>query len=503
MNKQELYRLIGGTAVLAMLVLGSMLLINQMQASEFGELGYKFDIYADHYHGDPTWASLKSMYYSRDGHTATVMADGRIFVVGGTIGASTAEIYDPTNNSWTLTSSPTHARNNHAAVLLQDGRILVAGGGNVIAEIFNPATVSWTPTNPMSNSTGKSAAVRLQDGRVLVVSGADPEIYNPGTNSWSSAGTHVGGNRFHPVISPLQDGRVLLSGGGSNLPGDANAEVYNPGTNSWTAVADMNQGRKYHTSTLLQDGRVLVTSGDYGAPNAEIYNPATNSWSFTSEWKVDANDAATRQYHAAVLMDDGKVIVAGGGTSANAKIYDPAADQWSSVLPLATNRQYQEMVKLQDGRIVVLGGVNASFVSMNSVEVYGTQPVLVGNAPIGKPGSYFTFYAYGLPANEKINIFLNGQQIGVGITNNSGSLTFQISTVGAQLGNYLVTLVPTGQPARPLSVNAVEQMTFVYKVDDSAPNTWPKEAGIPFYNTPADIALDHENYLPVLRHDAP
>ena len=259
MNKRELYRMIGGTALLALFILGSLVAINVMQASDFGELGYKVDIYADHYHGDPTWPSLANMYQARDGHTATVMADGRILVVGGTGAASLTEVYDPTNNSWSYVSSPIYARNNHAATLLTDGRILVAGGGNAIAEIYNPATNSWTQTPAMNASSGPSAGVRLQDGRVLVLSRSDPEIYNPTTNSWSAAGTHVGGNRYYPVITLLQDGRVLLSGGGSNLPGNANAEVYNPGTNTWTAVADMNQGRKYHTSTLLPDGRVLVT----------------------------------------------------------------------------------------------------------------------------------------------------------------------------------------------------------------------------------------------------
>lgn len=40
----------------------------------------------------------------------------------------TAELYDPTSGTWTATASIAAGRIGHTAVLVADGRVLVAGG---------------------------------------------------------------------------------------------------------------------------------------------------------------------------------------------------------------------------------------------------------------------------------------------------------------------------------------------------------------------------------------
>lgn len=68
------------------------------------------------------------------------------------------------------------------------------------------------------------------------------------------------------------DGRFILS----------DSEIYDPLTNSFIIISPMNIPRTYHTSTLLNDGRVLITGG-FGKQSeklksAEIFHPETNTF---------------------------------------------------------------------------------------------------------------------------------------------------------------------------------------------------------------------------------
>ena len=72
------------------------------------------------------------MLTARAQHTATLLRDGRVLVLGGSNGTtlSAAEIYDPTTDTWTKARPLATPRREHAAALLPDGRVLVTGGTN-------------------------------------------------------------------------------------------------------------------------------------------------------------------------------------------------------------------------------------------------------------------------------------------------------------------------------------------------------------------------------------
>src|SRR5205085_552782 len=85
-------------------------------------------------------------------HNATLLADGKVLVSGGTRGsegpnskpsnpAYACELWDPATGTWTTMASLTKIRTYHSiALLLPDGRVLSAGGafGGPSAEIYSP-----------------------------------------------------------------------------------------------------------------------------------------------------------------------------------------------------------------------------------------------------------------------------------------------------------------------------------------------------------------------------
>ena len=74
-----------------------------------------------------SWASVGDMVKARSFHTASLLASGKVLVVGGDIDGS-AEIYNPATKAWKAVASPRHWFSNHTATVLSDGRVLVVCG---------------------------------------------------------------------------------------------------------------------------------------------------------------------------------------------------------------------------------------------------------------------------------------------------------------------------------------------------------------------------------------
>jgi hypothetical protein len=72
-------------------------------------------------------------------HTATLLTDGRVLVIGGNEGnPSTAEVWDPATASFSPVGSLAEAGPVSTATLLPDGRVLVIGR-NATAEVWEPS----------------------------------------------------------------------------------------------------------------------------------------------------------------------------------------------------------------------------------------------------------------------------------------------------------------------------------------------------------------------------
>ena len=96
-------------------------------------------------HGRAAFGPAGSLATARRDHTATLLTDGRVLVVGGAGGTrlASAEVWDPATETFGPAGSLAEAREFHTATLLPDGRVLVTGGygGTILAsaEVWEPS----------------------------------------------------------------------------------------------------------------------------------------------------------------------------------------------------------------------------------------------------------------------------------------------------------------------------------------------------------------------------
>ena len=80
------------------------------------------------------------------------------------------------------------------------------------------------------------------------------------------------------------DGQIYVIGGYpvANAPGMQIVEVYDPGTDSWSTKAPMPTGRRQHATSVV-DGKIYAIGGSIGyevQSMVEIYDPASDKWSY-------------------------------------------------------------------------------------------------------------------------------------------------------------------------------------------------------------------------------
>jgi hypothetical protein len=215
---------------------GAVLLEDETVLVVGGSSGVQVEARAEYYVPDQdVWVEIAHLSQARKFHTATLMVDGRVLVTGGQtreLALASTEIYDPFDGIWTIVADLVRPRSGHTASLLRDGRVMVVGGSdlgatNVLgpetsAEIYDPVTDKWTVIYGDLRPRLGHAAVTLPDGRVVVIGGEDlvglsiaaVEVYQPATDTWKIAGSLPHG-RSLLAATLLPDGSVLIVGGGT------------------------------------------------------------------------------------------------------------------------------------------------------------------------------------------------------------------------------------------------------------------------------------------------
>lgn len=112
-----------------------------------------------------TWSAAGPLSTVRANHTATLLQNGSVLLVGGfsnavipNVSLASTDLYNPATNTFAASGSLTTSRYGHPAVLMPNGRALAAGGEvetagmitqTASAEIYDPATGNWASAATM------------------------------------------------------------------------------------------------------------------------------------------------------------------------------------------------------------------------------------------------------------------------------------------------------------------------------------------------------------------
>ena len=289
--------------------------------------------------------NLKSNSISRQ---EIVLNDGKVLFLKF---ADRSEIYDPKTKKCRFIKNDFVLSHLYRAILLEDGNVLITAGiSNQNSIIFNTQKESFTYIDRFNNKRIDYSLILLKNGDILVTGGISSD-----ENSYKTA---------------------------------KSAEIYNPQTEQFTLIGNMNIARKNHKMILLNDGRVLILGGGYELSgknsdwkrvyNAEIYNPVTNKFTLIDEIKmqnakISKNGGAARrdvnvaelqlEPEYASLLKNGKVIIIERKSYYDfSRLYivefDPNTNKFKNVNQIQIPKNDYGIGFFDDGRILTVGGHN-------------------------------------------------------------------------------------------------------------------------------------------------
>ncbi|MCP3063553.1 galactose oxidase [Myxococcus sp. K38C18041901] len=354
--------------------------------------------------GRPRWDRAGTPNTARTGHTATLLADGRVLVVGGFSNSSgtgaltSVEIYDPNNGgSWTPLPPLQVSRGDHTATLISGGKVLVVGGRSGATptksvELYDPDSgPSPRPDLPIP-ARASHGAVLLPDGDEVLVMGGGA---NAGTGFSDSARYRVFGGTWSTGSGSMRTERNVLSVtmvlnrvfavGGYNLNRtESSYDVYTPGT-GWSPVGGpLLERRHAHAAAVIGQGeltaQLLVTGGKRGDGSGSVIASAaaevipteegSGNVSIPMEVMFDARFA-----HTATTLTSGDVLVVGGSEAdydslSSVELFDSNLLAWVLRPALTTARAGHTATLLDDGSVLVIGGHGSNGAALRSAERY-------------------------------------------------------------------------------------------------------------------------------------
>jgi Galactose oxidase, central domain len=324
--------------------------------------------------------------FGRGSGTATAVQGG-VLVVGG-LGAAApnvAQLVIENGRATSLMLALT-ARTGHTATYLMSGEVLVLGGAQGPTSLdecwlIQPVTAATQRCRPMPAPRSRHTATLLPSGKVLVLGGEDAtkaptrtawlfDPSGPNGGTWGTALPPMSRDRADhaAVLLASPDSEVLISGGAG---GSDKTERFNPDSGTFNSGPDLNVGRRAHTMTLLRDGRVLVAGGlsDTNEALSSVEVFDGSNLALQPD-QPGFNLGEARANHGAVVLPTGDVVLAGGALDGG-----DLATRWSSFD--ATSVTANLPFKLHSPMVVVgnsaearvLGGVNTG---VGFTQVYST-----------------------------------------------------------------------------------------------------------------------------------
>jgi hypothetical protein len=200
--------------------------------------------------GAGVFSSTGNMLYKRSGHTLTLLPYGKVLAAGGETDLcnagfcyfagtlATAELYDPASGAFSATGNMLTVREGHTATLLNDGRVLITGGvayGGIdvfygptaSAEVYTPQLL--VPAHRLSSLTGdgKGQGTIWHSSTCLLACSAAPAV--PGeTLSMYITGLTESGKIPPQIFIGGRSAEVLYFGHAPEYPGLSQINVRVP-----------------------------------------------------------------------------------------------------------------------------------------------------------------------------------------------------------------------------------------------------------------------------------
>lgn len=332
-------------------------------------------------------ASLPSgyapLYFS-----SAVLPDGKLIVNGGEYnfgqGAETTlgAIYDPLQNAWTNVPPPSGwgSIGDASNVVLGNGTYMLANCCSSQEALLNENTLTWTSTGSgKADTNSEEGWTLLPNGDVLtadVFGAPNSELYNPGTGSWSSAGSLPAnltqGDEMGPQVLRF-DGTVFVAGANSNTA------IYNLTTGTWSAGPQfpVGQGGQLDVAdgpaTLLTNGSELIAAspGLYQAPATFLKLSGTKLKIIPGPPNAP-NDSS---YNVRLLMlPTGQVLET--DNSDDVEIYTPGVQPKAGFAPSITSVP----TTLSRGQTYTVKGVHLN--GFSQTNAYGDDATMAENYPL-------------------------------------------------------------------------------------------------------------------------
>ncbi len=363
---------------------------------------------------EPKWLAAASMSVARSGHQSLLLDNGRVLVLGGYDAdghvLASAEIYDPTTDSWDGAPSMLVPRAAFAVTQLGPGGLLLITGGTDgpphyldSAEIYDPTSATTGTKLKMQRAHVLHTATYVEknatnDAMVVVVGGRGGyetdivETYDVESKKFTLwPGDADAAYHGHTAVL-LPNGEIFIGGGYDPYgPLDVTAgivpQLQDKGFE--VSLAPLSESRAYAMVTLLSemcpdgsssgDARKLFIAGGEGF-NAEIRDSTEILDWETGAWQASPPHMEMPRSHAAMTMVNGYVIVIGGQTfgemgqgsyaaTSGVEGYDPCARAWKSMPPMVAPRMSHTVHALDRGRVFVIGG-NSDTATLDSTEIF-------------------------------------------------------------------------------------------------------------------------------------
>jgi hypothetical protein len=202
------------------------------------------------------------------------------------------------------------------------------------------------------------------------------------------------GTRWLTQSTVLKNGKVLVTGGSTTF-----AEVYDPSTQVWSQIPGMPTTGlpiNRHTSTLLPNGNVLIVGG-VDASNSHsqktwLFDPIANTWI------AGPNMTDRHAGHTATQLGNGNIVIVGGDCpfgaqpcySGSTELYDASANRFTSLAPMPFPVKHGAAALVAGNKIFVAGGVSGAASAVAQMYDTATNTWRVLSTTLSAPRYYHT-----------------------------------------------------------------------------------------------------------------